>query len=89
LASSFSSSFADAERVVITDIYTAGEPNPHGLTGQVIVDALVGTHAAASYVGSFDEIRSFVSENAPHYDAIFFLGAGDVASVIESLGVTP
>ncbi len=76
-----------ADRVVVSDIYRAGEGNPTGVTGEVIVRALgrLGFGGRASYHERLDDVVPSLVSEIGGCDVLLFVGAGDVASVINSL----
>jgi len=81
----FGQSFGDADQVVITDVYSAGEANPHGLTGQVVADAISKHHSDVVYRATLPELAAFLSGNLWPGDLVVFLGAGNVNQVIPEL----
>ena len=40
----FADAFTDADRLAITDVYAAGEPPRPGVSGKLIVDAVLDAH---------------------------------------------
>jgi len=84
LASELAESLKSASWVLVTDIYDAGEDNPNGITGELVATPLSQIHADSSYVSGLEQIWDELA-NQPKVDAIFFLGAGDVAQVIPNL----
>ncbi len=87
LAGSFAPAFAAASRVVVTDIYTAGEANPHGVTGEVVRDELVAWRGSldVDYARDLDAVAALLAAGSEPGDAIILLGAGDVAGVASRL----
>jgi UDP-N-acetylmuramate--alanine ligase len=87
LAQDFAPSFDLASNVIVTDIYCAGESNPTGVTGEVVVDAILarGAGATTTYVASLDEIPAALERVHDESDVVVLLGAGDVASVATTL----
>lgn len=86
LAESFAPSFDGADHVVVTDLYSAGEPNPGAVTGEAVAAPLVARRgAAASYAPRFADVVAALDGLAGRSDVIVFLGAGDVARVIDDL----
>ena len=85
LLGQFHTSFSDATNLVVTDIYTAGEANPNGVTGQLISDGTM-KHISTTYCASFREIISKLEELHDQSDVVLLLGAGDIASVASQLG---
>ena len=81
LAPSFAGVFDDALHVVVTDIYSAGEPNPHGVTGALVAHA-VGERCV--YAESFDDVLDELN-SIEDSDALVLLGAGDVATLASRL----
>jgi UDP-N-acetylmuramate--alanine ligase len=87
LADAFGGSFADADRVVVTDVYGAGETAVPGVTGKLIADA-VCTHLPGrpiAYLPRRSELLDYLTGQARAGDAVFTLGAGDVSSVGDEL----
>jgi UDP-N-acetylmuramate--alanine ligase len=87
LAEDFAPSFDLATNVVVTNIYTAGEANPTGVTGQVVADAILarGAGATTAYVASLDDVPDAIERVHDQSDVVVLLGAGDVASVATKL----
>ena len=81
LAASFAAAFDDAARVVVTDIYGAGEANPRGVTGQLVADVV---RAPCVYAPGFDDVLNELAR-IDDSDALIFLGAGDVATLARRL----
>jgi UDP-N-acetylmuramate--alanine ligase len=73
--------------VIVTDVYSAGEDNPTGVTGEVIADALRAHHPELDvrYVEALEHVVDVVDDVASDSDVVLFLGAGDVASLIATL----
>jgi UDP-N-acetylmuramate--alanine ligase len=87
LAEDFAPSFDLASTVIVTDIYTAGEPNPTGVTGEVIAEAITrrGTGATTTYCASTDDVPDVLEAVREGSDVVVLLGAGDVAMVATHL----
>ena len=82
LADDFATSFQGAQRVIVTDIYRAGEANPTGATGRLVSNAVAGAFAGrVDYAATFAEVVAAL-EAGPEADAVLVLGAGDIADVI-------
>jgi UDP-N-acetylmuramate--alanine ligase len=72
--------------VIITDIYTAGEANPTGVTGEVIASHVVlGSPATSAYAATFDDVLTMLEALHDQSDVVLLLGAGDIASVASEL----
>ncbi len=79
LASTFGGAFDDADVVIVTDIYRAGEPNPLGVTGELIARA-VSTSRSVQYAATFADVVQLLIDATPT-EAIVLLGAGDVGRI--------
>ncbi len=85
LADDFATSFDAAQRVIVTDIYRAGEANPTGATGQLVASAVAGAfRGRVVYAPTFADVVAAIATD-PDGDVIVVLGAGDVADVIDLL----
>jgi UDP-N-acetylmuramate--alanine ligase len=87
LVDDFAPAFDDATAVVVTDIYTAGEPNPTGVTGEVIAAAIArrGAGVATTYCAALEDVPAVLEGLRDESDVVVLLGAGDVASVATRL----
>jgi UDP-N-acetylmuramate--alanine ligase len=83
----FGASFSDADRIVITDVYGAGEQPVPGVTGKLISDA-VCTHLpgrAVAYLPHHGELVAYLRASSRPGDALLTLGAGDISALGEEL----
>ncbi len=86
LAERFAPAFDAADRVVVTDLYDAGEANPDGVTGEAVAGPLrVRRGAAVTYAPRRRDVVAAIEELADASDVVVVLGAGDVARVIDEL----
>lgn len=78
-------SLADADVVVVTDVYGAGEMPMPGVSGKLLVDALLeaAPRKRAVYLPSRADIPRFLSREVREGDLVLTLGAGDVTMVGE------
>ena len=83
LVDDFAPSFDLATTVIVTDIYHAGEPNPTGVTGEVIANAVKrrGAGATTIYSPSTSDVPEVLEALHDETDVVVLLGAGDVASI--------
>jgi UDP-N-acetylmuramate--alanine ligase len=83
LGRSFADCFADADLLVVTDIYPAGEPPRPGVTGKVVVDAVLDAHPwkRVAWLPSLDDVVAYVGATLRPGDLCLTLGAGDLTSV--------
>ena len=84
LAEQFQTSFSGATNLIVTNIYTAGEANPDGVTGQLISDGTM-KHISTSYCASFSEVTQKLETLHDESDVVLLLGAGDIAAVAKQL----
>ncbi len=75
----FGEAFGDADMVIITDIYSAGEAPIAGVDAKLIVNEVKkNTDVPVYYLPNSDEIISFLLEEAKQGDLIITLGAGNI-----------
>jgi UDP-N-acetylmuramate--alanine ligase len=78
----FSRAFDDADIVIVTDIYAAGEPNQDGITGIQVAEAIASNHPNVHYRPSLDSVQTFLVKQLKSGDLALFLGAGNLNQVI-------
>jgi UDP-N-acetylmuramate--alanine ligase len=83
----FGSSFGDADRIVITDVYGAGEQPVPGVTGKLISDAVCAhlPGRAVAYLPHRGELVAYLRASSRPGDALLTLGAGDISALGEEL----
>jgi UDP-N-acetylmuramate--alanine ligase len=80
----FAPAFDEADVILITDIYGAGEPNPAGLTGERVADPLRRRRGEiVHYCPDALAIKTALDEVSA--DVLFVLGAGDIAGCLDDL----
>jgi UDP-N-acetylmuramate--alanine ligase len=86
-ADEFGRSFGDADQIVVTDIYGAGEQPVPGVTGKMIANAICDRlpGRAVAYIPHRAEVVSYLQKSCRSGDALLTLGAGDVNSIGEEL----
>jgi UDP-N-acetylmuramate--alanine ligase len=84
---SFADAFVDADVVVLTDVYPAGEAPIPGVTGRLIADAVKAAHpeAAVTYVPERRDLAERVGALLRPGDLCCSLGAGDVTTLAGEL----
>jgi len=80
--SEFAQCFSDADRVVVTDIYSAGEPNTTQINGQQLADLIATYHPQVDYRQSLDSVKTLLTEILQPGDLALFLGAGNLNKII-------
>lgn len=79
----FSQSFVDADVVIISDVYSAGEANPGNITGAQLADRIAENHATTvHYQPSLPQISAFLNDHLRPGDLVIFLGAGSLNQII-------
>lgn len=81
----FSTAFEHADVVVTTDIYSAGEPNPGNIDGQLFADTIAKHHAQVLYEPSLPTVIDRLKQLLRPGDTALFLGAGHLNQVIPDL----
>jgi UDP-N-acetylmuramate--alanine ligase len=86
LMDAFGSAFADADEVVLTDIYAASEDPIPGVTIEALAAAIARRAACpVSLTGTLDELVVALAAKAKPGDAVLTLGAGSIGSVPKRL----
>jgi UDP-N-acetylmuramate--alanine ligase len=91
LAQEFGSAFIDADLLVVTDVYGAGEAPVPGISGQLIVDAVRARdpRLPVVYAPGWDELRQVVTALLRPGDLCLTLGAGDLTTLPDQLLESP
>lgn len=79
----FGDSFTDADLLVLTDIYPAGEDPRPGVSGKLLVDATLDRHPrrALAWMPTLDDVVAYLSGVLADGDLLMTIGAGDVTTV--------
>jgi UDP-N-acetylmuramate--alanine ligase len=83
--SEFAQSFSNADLVVTTEIYSAGEPKPENLSGQRVAEAIAAYHPQVIYQPTLAATTAFLMESLMPGDLVLFLGAGNLNKIIPEL----
>lgn len=78
----FSESFGDADVVILSDIYSAGEPNPGDISGQTLANLVAKQHSSVHYQPSLQAMGDFIAKVLTPGDLVIFLGAGNLNQII-------
>lgn len=81
----FAQSFENADLVITSDIYSAGEPDLGQVTGQQLADAIAIYHPQVVYQPTLQSVSAFLIETLEPGDLVLFLGAGNLNRVIPEL----
>lgn len=77
----FGKAFAEADQVVVSDIYAAGETPIPGVSAEIIVEAIEQEGAEVVYLPRQDEIIAYLQDRCGPRDLVLTLGAGDICQV--------
>jgi UDP-N-acetylmuramate--L-alanine ligase/UDP-N-acetylenolpyruvoylglucosamine reductase len=79
LCHKFGGAFDDADRVVVTDVYAAGEASIPGISGQTIADEIARHgHRGVSYQPRFEWVHRDIGNMLDSGDLILSMGAGNI-----------
>jgi UDP-N-acetylmuramate--alanine ligase len=91
LWSDFANAFDGADLLVVTDVYASGEAPRPGVSGKLIIDAVLGAHPdrQVAYLPEHRGLVSFLRDRLRPGDLCLTLGAGDLTALpSELLGET-
>jgi UDP-N-acetylmuramate--alanine ligase len=91
LAPEFGSAFADADVLVVTDVYSAGERAVPGISGRLVADAVrvQDSRLPVVYAAGWEELRQAVATELRPGDLCLTLGAGDLTMLPDELLESP
>ncbi len=78
----FAQSFSHADSVVISEIYSAGEPNLGQISGQKLAEMIAAYHPQVTYQPTLAAVSQFLTQTLRPGDLALFLGAGNLNQVI-------
>jgi UDP-N-acetylmuramate--alanine ligase len=79
LMEDFQTAFNDADRVLVTPVYAAGEAPVEGVDAQALVDGLKRRgHRSATTIADADALADELAATIQPDDMIVCLGAGDI-----------
>ncbi len=86
----FARAFDDADTLLVTDIYPAGEDPIEGVTASALVERMRSLGKDAVHVPDVADIEGRMRAEARPGDAVVVMGAGNITAVADSLaGPTP
>jgi UDP-N-acetylmuramate--alanine ligase len=79
----FADAFTAADRLAITDVYAAGEPARPGVSGKLVVDAVLDAHpwANVAWLPTLDDVLLWLRGVLRPGDLCLTLGAGDLTAL--------
>lgn len=81
----FAKSFDLPDILIITEVYSAGEPSVEGISGLALVDKIRQSRDNVYYVQTLDEAKSLLLNMIKKDDVILTLGAGNITSISDSI----
>ncbi|HLO51002.1 MAG TPA: UDP-N-acetylmuramate--L-alanine ligase [Kamptonema sp.] len=78
----FAQSFSDADIVVISEIYSAGEPNLGQISGEKLAALIAEHHQRVYYQPTLPSMSKFLTEILQPGDLALFLGAGNLNQIM-------
>jgi UDP-N-acetylmuramate--alanine ligase len=83
LGRSFADCFGDADLLAVTGIYAAGEAPRAGVTGKIVVDAVLEAHPwkHVAWLPTLDDVVSYLGSVLRPGDLCLTLGAGDLTTI--------
>ena len=84
----FRRSFNEADILVMTDIYAAGEEPIHGITGEKLAEAIRGAgHKNVIFTSTMQAAIEYLLREARPDDAVLTIGAGSVGRALDQLAM--
>lgn len=85
LYAQFGQSFSQADLVVITGIYSAGEKPIDNVSGELIAQAAIKEGCQAVYIDNMEEVEDYIAAELRQNDLLITMGAGDIWKLGKSL----
>lgn len=85
LLDDFSKAFAQADTVIVTDIYAAREKDTNLINSRILNDRINAITGNSTYISKMEDIVAFLNENAATGDIVITMGAGDIYKLGELL----
>ena len=81
LGSELGAALVDADAVIVTDVYGAGEQPVAGVTGELVANAALAAGVETHYVPSVADVPTRLISMVEPGDLVLTLGAGDITEV--------
>lgn len=86
LLQDFSQAFSNADEVVIAEIFaSAREKNLQTISASMLAELIQQQGVKASYIGTLEDIKTYLAQTLAPEDLVLTLGAGDIYKVGEGL----
>jgi len=85
LLDQYGSAFAKADKLIVTDVYSAGEDPIPGVSGELIAKKVKETTGQdVTYIPHKEDLVAYLKENSRPLDLVITMGAGDIYKVGEA-----
>ncbi len=83
LSEEFGTAFEDADRVVLLDVYGAGETPIPGVSGRTVLDSVLRhePRSAVTWLPHRGDVTTYLAANVRSGDLVMTIGAGDVTAL--------
>lgn len=85
LGPAFGAPLAEADKVIVTDVYSAGEAPQPGVTGRLVAEAVSAAGGDVRYLPSIRSVAPTIVPELTEGDVVLLLGAGDVNSIADDI----
>ncbi len=87
MSAAYRDAFVDADLVVLTDIYSSGTTPIPGVTGKLVVNAVLDAHPATrlAWMPKRGDLIDYLAKELRDGDVCISMGCGDVASLPDEL----
>lgn len=85
LMADFAAAFGDADKLFLTDVYGAGEPEIPGANGAALADAIRARGGNVEYIAAWTGLVPAVRAALHSGDLVLFVGAGDITKAAHEL----
>ncbi|HHX23426.1 MAG: UDP-N-acetylmuramate--L-alanine ligase [Tepidanaerobacteraceae bacterium] len=85
LADEFGKAFNDADEIIITDIYSAGERPIEGVSSKLIIDKAKNNGKDFIFIKDKEDIPEYIADKVKPGDYVLTIGAGDISSTSYSI----
>lgn len=82
LLDDFASAFGDADQVIVTDIYSAGETNSFQVSGKQVAETIAQHHPQVAYGPTLSDVQAMLTSSLKAGDLVLFMGAGNLNQII-------
>jgi UDP-N-acetylmuramate--alanine ligase len=85
LLNEFSTAFEGADRILVTDIYSAGEVNTANITGEQVAEAIAQHQPNTEYHATLESVKQTLKTSLVPGDIVIFLTAGNLNQAIPEI----